>query len=144
MAAGDISTAGLSRSIKLLEGATAVNAVPSGAVGVEVNNLISGLRPEKMAVSIFSTAGTVTLTVTARLWVRHAASGTWAPLGTGTDAGKGVLNGGAAIGETDTDAIRHTEVVDCPPALFDRLYLQISAIGGTGTAIDAYAVIEGR
>ena len=68
-----------------------------------------------------------------------AVTETWHPLGTGTDAAKGIINGGVALGETGTNTIAHAEVVQGLRGL-DRIYAEITAIGGTSTAISAWLV----
>jgi len=72
-----------------------------------------------------------------------AVSGRWFPLGTSsTDADKGKLNEGNAMGETAADQISHSEPVLNLHHL-DRVYLEITAIGGTATAIDAWLTGRG-
>jgi len=49
------------------------------------------------------------------------------------------VNGGSALAETGTDTIGYSEVFDLLSA-FDRVYLQIASIGGTGASFDAWLV----
>lgn len=117
----------------ILQGAAATNGAPSGLVGF--------VRPtyvDQAVLLLKSTAGSGTMTVTCKLWGYSIQTATWYPLGTGaTAANKGLINEGNAIGETGTDVIAHAEPVSSLFA-FERLYLEITSIGGTGTAIAAY------
>lgn len=144
------------RAICLLKGATATNSPPSAAtagVAVHQDSRMAANTPdqalgfatgvvEKSIIFVTNSAGSDTVTTTLRLWGYLAAMATWVPVGTGTDADKGKLNAGAAIGESVTDGIRHAE-----PLLlaghFDRLYVEVVAIGGTATAIDVW-ITAGR
>lgn len=86
-----------------------------------------------------STAGSGTMTVTLRAWGRSKADGTtWMPMGAvNSDVTlRGVLHGGVAIGEDGADNLVHNENVS-GLAAFDRVYLEIVAIGVT-TTIAAY------
>lgn len=119
--------------IQLLDAATATSAVPSAATdGVKLPGLT-----DLATLFLHSTAGSGTMTVTCRLWGYNAVLGKWYPLGTGTASGKGVINAGAAIDEDIADTIRHCEVVTSLHRI-DRVYLQVTAIGGTSTAVSAY------
>lgn len=145
MANGDVTVSGNKRSIQLLTAATATNSPPSGAsAGVAIGqDAFDGGAPAYGTFFIASTAGSATMTVTLRLWGYNATAAVWAPCGTGTAALKGVLNGGAAIAEDASigaDLLRHTEVVGVPWS-FDRIYLEILAIGGTSTAVSAWLVL---
>lgn len=144
MAVGTVSEGAFDRSIKLLEGAAATNGAPSLiSHGVSVNDLILARRPQQWFFKLFNTAGTGTLTATVKLWGWDRTAGKWAPIGTGaTDVDRGKLNGGAAIGEVGNDIIAHTERLEHPLAALLRLYAEITAIGGTTPAFDAYAVID--
>lgn len=136
MAIGTVTRQGFNHTIELLASATATNSPPSGATaGLDVGDLyLNGEKPDVVSLLIFSTAGSDAMTVTCRIWGYNAAATTWFPLGVGTAAGKGVLNGGAAIAETEADKIAHAEPLDLP-LHFTRLYLEITAIGGTSTAV---------
>ncbi len=84
-----------------------------------------------------STAGSGTMTFTARLWGYNTQTAKWYPLGThATPDSKGLINDGQAIGETGTDTIAHAEPVGGLRS-FQRVDLQITVISGTGTAITA-------
>jgi len=139
MALGDITGSGHLHTIELLASATGTNSPPSGAAaGIDVSTIITVGRPQKCSFLLASTAGSATMTVTVRLFGYHPATSSWHPLGTGTGAAKGILNAGAAIDEGPVaDKIRHAEPLDLP-VHFSRLYLEITAIGGTATAVTAY------
>lgn len=124
-------------SIELLASATAANSPPSGAsagLSVDAIKAIFGVVPDVMSLHVHSTAGSATMTATFKLWGYLGATLGWVPVGTGTDTGKGTINGGAAIGETSTDALMHVEPVGYL-GHFVRVYLEITAIGGTSTAV---------
>ncbi len=143
------ATKNATRTICLLAGTLAVNGAPSGATAgvptyADNTNYTSdeavcfmGNSAREAAIFIGSTAGSGTMTGTFRLWGYHAASGFWYPIGTGADGTKGQLNAVAAAGETGTDVVRHVEPVYLC-GLFDRLYLEITAIGGTLTTFEAW------
>lgn len=125
---------------RILEGATATNAAPSGSsAGVAIPTALAPL-PSSTIVLVRSTAGSATMTTTIKLWGYASAASQWFPLGTGADALKGVLNGGAAIGETGANVIQHAEIVAGLFA-FDRVYAEVVAIGGTSTAVNVEALI---
>lgn len=100
---------------------------------------VPGKQPSEASIMV-KAVGTGTVSMTLRLWGYLAALGEWVPVGTGADTTKGTLNAGTAIGETKADKALHSE-----PILylghFDRLYLEVVAISGTGTAITAYVVV---
>jgi hypothetical protein len=135
---------GDAKVVEMLASATAVNSPPSGAsAGISVNDLsIFGIPPARMVLAIASTAGSGTMTATFRLWgYLPVGGGLWLPLGPGGDTTKGIVNLGAAVGETSADSIRHAEVIENPGS-FQRLYLEITAIGGTSTAVTAWFVVR--
>jgi hypothetical protein len=131
------------KAVEILASATATNSPPSANAGVAVNALsLYGSVPQRGALVIASTAGSGTMTATFRLWGKlPVASGIWVPLGPGTDAAKGVINTGSAIGETGSDTLRHSEMVE-NLGMFERLYVEITAIGGTATAVTAWMVVQ--
>ncbi len=97
------------------------------------------------SIFIASKAGSGTVAGTFRMWGYLAALGAWVPVGA-TPAGdttKGLLNAGVSIGETKADVVLH-----CEPFLlaghFDRLYLEVTAISGTGTSFEAWLVTAHR
>lgn len=132
-------------SIVLLAPATATNGKPSGAsAGLATSKLYDafGKWPAVVTIGIYSTAGSGTMTATCRLWgyVATVAGGKWLPCGPGADTTKGILNLTAAIGESDTDKLAHSETLDLPNH-FERLYLEVTAIGGTSTSITAELIV---
>ena len=143
MALGDVTqiVAGSLYKVELLASATGTNGAPSGgSAGIEANLLSGhGRIPSTISVEVVSTAGSGTMTVTCRLW---GYDGTyWIPLGNSSDGTtKGVLNGGNAITECAADILRHAEPVNYP-AFVRRLYLEITAIGGTSTAVTGFVVV---
>lgn len=117
-------------------------ASTGGARVLGIDSMNIGLGGAKKAhFHIQSTAGSGTMTATVKLWGFFRTSGTlghWAPLGThATAASKGLVNEANAMGETGTDAIRHAEVVENLEGI-ERMYAEITAIGGTSTAISAW------
>jgi len=144
MAIGDITTVtdDGAKAFELLATATATNSTPSGAsagLAVSVIEGALGAVPADLTLVIYSNAGSATMSATCRLWFYDPAAADWFPAGTGTDALKGVVNAGAALGETSADKIRHMEPVWFPWHS-SRIYLEITAISGTATAIKAHLV----
>ena len=150
MAIGDTTAypTGDTIAIELLASATAANSPPSGSsAGLAVSDIVAlfNYAPDDVTLLLFSTAGSATMTVTARLWGYHPiGAGYWCPLGTGADADKGKINAGAAIGETGADTIRHSEVISLVGIAGTRIYLEITNIGGTSTAVEAHLVVRRR
>lgn len=137
MATGPIGTDKGVTTLRLVEGATAGNSPPSGAsAGQSLDNRVYGPPyPQEVVVAVYSTAGSVTMTATVRLWGYLPVPGVWVPIGAGADATKGTINLQSAIGETGTDTIRHAELLR-GLFIFSRVYAEITAIGGTSTAIN--------
>jgi hypothetical protein len=139
--------------VTILSARTTTNSAPSGATaGVQIRKTSSstagrGLSAAQRAlILIKSTAGSGTMTATVKLWgyisagsgdAANPAAG-WYPLGTSsTAANKGIVNEQSAMGETTADGIAHAEVLE-NIAPFDRLYAEVTAIGGTSTAISVF------
>lgn len=120
---------------RILDARTSTNSAPSGSSAGLANpkDNIWPL-PQKAVVAVYSTAGSATMTATIKLWGYLTDAARWFPLGIGADALKGVMNGGAAIGETGTDVLQHAEIVEGLFS-FDRIYAEVVAIGGTLTAV---------
>jgi hypothetical protein len=132
-------------SLSLLVAATATNSPPSGSsAGVALSNLdqhIGKGRPISAAsIRIWSSAGSGTMTVTCKLWGYDSIASKWFPCGVGGATTKGTLNEGNAIDETTADAIFHSEPV-YQVSDFERLYVEITAIGGSSTAINAALIV---
>jgi hypothetical protein len=133
MALGDVTVIHSdAKAIELLASATAVNGAPAAAAGISADAVkqLLGLIPKKLRVALRSTAGSGVMTVTARLWQRLGALG-WVPSES--------LNAGAAIAEAGTDLLAHSDEFDTLEGA-DRFYLEITAIGGTATAVTGYLV----
>jgi hypothetical protein len=141
MALGTVSNDGPCRAIEVLASATATNSVPSGATAGLDMNLVARAdneRPESVSLVIASTAGSATMTATFKLWGYCPGAADWVPLGPHkTATSKGLINFGNAVTEHAADALRHAETVN---QIFDfsRVYLEITAIGGTSTAVTAW------
>lgn len=136
---------GETKSIVVLASATATNGVPTGStVGISAAAIrkLFGKMPVEAALLVYSTAGSDTMTATIRLWGYHPGPAAWFPIGTGTDALKGTINEEVALGETGTDTIRHLEPIALLGVVGAQLYVQIAAIGGTNTAIEAAIVVR--
>lgn len=127
--------------ITLLSAVIATNSPPSGAaagkpihLNMDGQSVGEGMAfgDDAAVLLVRSTAGSGTMTVTIRMW--GYASAVWFPLGTGADATKGTINDGVALGETSADLIRHMEIMQGLSGL-ERIYAEITAIGGTATAI---------
>ncbi len=127
-------------SIQLLNAATATTAAPSAASDGVSTAALYPFGGSALLV-LKSTAGSDTMTITTRLWGYSSVAAAWFPLGVGADGTKGTLNAGSATGETGANEIRHSERV-VGIAGFERLALQVTAIGGTNTAVSAWAVRE--
>lgn len=133
MALGDVTVLSPdAKMIELLASAVAANSAPSGAAGIEANAVkqLLGFIPKKLRVAVKSTAGSGTMTVTLKLWMRLGAVG-WVVAE--------ALNGGSAIAETGADSIGYSDEFDTLEGA-DRFYLEIVAIAGTSTAVTGYLV----
>ena len=132
-------------NVRILNAATATNSAPSGATaGFDIRTLVSARPPVNvsgnddcvLALRGVSTGGTPS--VTCKLWVYHVTVGFWLPLGThATASSKGIINNGNAMTVTETNIIAHAERVFGLRHV-DRVYLEITAIAGTGNSVDAY------
>ena len=135
--------------IKLLDGVTAANNPPT-AGSATVGFPLTGLGTTGMshnvpsdgvcALVLESTAGSGTMTVTVKIWVYSDAIADWMPYGTdSTAANRGVMNEANAIDEVVSDKLRHTELV-AGLDNYERIYAEVTAIGGTATAVDLWLV----
>jgi len=141
MALLDTVTVGDKVSLEILASRTTTNSPPTqsdATVGVACDAIkaaFGGKIPDALTLQIVSTAGSATMTCAATIWVY--AGGKWGKPGLGaTSAAKGLLNGGSTIDEVTADTICHFETVDFL-AHFERVYIEITAIGGTSTAVKA-------
>jgi hypothetical protein len=144
MALGTVtdSSDGLRRSIELLASAVAANSPPASAgAGIATQDIFNafGRVPSCMELVLYSTAGSGTMSVSARLWVYSESASKWLPLGSGSDSTKGMLNEGNSIGESTADGLLHCETV-ANLGNFARIYLELTAISGTSTAVTAKLV----
>lgn len=138
MALGDVTGSGHLTMIELLATATSTNSPPSGgSAGIDVQTITDIAHHRHMMLLINSSAGSATMTVTCRIWGYNGTTAVWSPIGTGAASAKGVVNAGAAIAEDQADLIRHAEVLT-DLTIWNRLYLEITAIGGTATAVAAH------
>ena len=104
-----------------------VPVYPSKRQGDAADGICYGGKPSREATLLMkaAVAAAQTGSCSLRLWGYSTALGEWVPVGTGSDATtKGILNGGASIGETKSDKLLHSE-----PLLlaghFDRLYIEV-------------------
>lgn len=120
--------------IQLLTAATATNSAPT----TDVQGKALEKKSDAGLVLVRSTAGSGTMTVTIKLWGYSAVTSSWHPMGKhATVATKGIINDGAALEETSADKIAHAELIQ-GLLEFDRAYAEITAIGGTATAISMW------
>lgn len=134
MAIGDVTAISPDASaIEVLASVIAANGAPAGAVGVSLNDIRAalGALPKKVRAAIVSTAGSGVMTAAARVWLHLGAIG-WVVAAT--------LNAGAAIAETGADTIGYSEIVDAFDTA-DRVYIEITAIAGTATAVKGLIAI---
>lgn len=127
--------------IVLLASRNSTNGKPSGSsAGLAIQDIINiyNWRPDIATLRIYSSAISGVGSVAARLWGYSPAAG-WAPVGFGADDAKGLLNNGAAIGESDTDAILHAEPIALPMH-FQRLYLELTSLANA--TLEASLVIS--
>jgi hypothetical protein len=134
--------------LELLTAVTAINSPPSGATaGVSLRGRQPG-RAIKFrwhnwpngVVLVKSTAGSGTMTVTVKMWGYNADAAKWYPLGSSTtEADRGKLNNQSTIDEDVSDELVHAEPISGLRA-FNRIYAEITAIGGTATAVTVQLV----
>lgn len=135
--------------IKLLTAATATNSPPTAATdGVSRKHRTdpspNGIgEADLCTILVASTAGSGVMTVTLRLWGYSDLTSSWHPIGANsTGANRGIINQGAAIPEIASDKIAHAELVQ-GLAAFSRFYAEVTAIGGTSTAVSVWLVDTG-
>lgn len=122
---------------KPVEGAaaTVLKAAPTADEFFDLRSINDNYKmafPTPCQVLVYNTAGTNPVSVTyIRLWGYNALSARMFPLGTGLDADKGKINNAAALGETDTDDLRHAEVV-LYLGMWDGIQVEVGVTGGTG------------
>lgn len=137
--------------LQLLSAAIATNGVPSGATaGFDLKQRTPGRSSANRwqhyptgVILVKSSAGSGTMTVTLRVWCYSLVTAAWHPMGSSaTESLRGVLNAQSAIDEDGADVLVHAEPITGLGA-FARIYLEVTAIGGTSTAINAYLVEDG-
>lgn len=145
MALGTVTYDGDWVSIEVLASRTSTNGTPtaSASAGILMQDLLDAFdfnargMPSDLSLVCVSTAGSATMTVTLKAWMRFGTlasltNGAWCPV---------TINGGSAIAEADTDLIRFAEPLSLS-AHADRFYVEVTAIGGTNTAVTCF--LRGR
>lgn len=122
------------------DGSFAVSGMTSGNGGVYLwRKSIGGQGLErgtdKGLLTLVSSAGSGTMSTTIRLWGWNSSANDWLPMGVGTDSTKGQIDASTSLDETQADRIQHTEVIAGLSNL-EAIYGEITAISGTGTAIN--------
>lgn len=149
MPVGIVKRTGSAIVVRLLENIAAANTIADGAAGDVLRALPSSTQffriaivtellaelgyewPDDTSICLYETAGSGTMTLaSAKVLLYDGTSQKMFPAGTGGDTTKGMLNSGAAFGETSSDKIRHTE-----PILyvhhFDGIAVELGTFGGT-------------
>lgn len=125
-------------SVTLLTAQTTTTTVPTAVTdGVDITTIAA---QNVGSLQVISTAGSGTMTCTLRMRGWSPDQLKWLPLGPGADATKGQINLVSALGETGTDIIGHEETFQ-NFKMFTRLDCEVSAIGGTATAITVKLVV---
>ena len=129
-------------TIRLLEGRTTTNSplTSYAASGVDVGAILDSLYgarawPSQCGVHVYTTAGSGTMTATVKLWAGITVPAFYSAAGTGSASAAGVLNGGSAFDEHAADVINRLDILELP-GLARKFYAEITAIGGTGTAVN--------
>ena len=132
--------------IRLLEAATATNGVPASyaAAGVDVGAILDGIYgpkgwPKECGLAVHTSAGSGVMTATIKLWagvvgLGASGAGKYIAASVGSTATAGVLNGGAAFDEHAADDISRLDIIALP-RLARKMYAEVTAIGGTSTAV---------
>lgn len=130
---------GQSYAVEMLASAIAANNAPTDDAGISINQLAKfGFIPEFLRCAVKSTAGSGTMSVTIRVWMRLGALG-WI-VARPFNASSAAPQTAVLISETSADSIAYSEVVELSSAA-DRLYMEIVAIAGTNTAVTGYALV---
>jgi hypothetical protein len=140
-AVGDVVPSGNAfRSVCLMKGLAAVNGaptqptdgVPAYVIHTEMADkgcFFSGRAADVSRIHVASTAGSGgAMSVTLKVWGYITALGKWVVLAS--------LNGGTGIAGGAANNIAYSERVQ-GLGLADRIYLEATAIAGTGTTVDA-------
>lgn len=146
MATGLIYQSGATAVIRLLDGATATNSPPAtyAGAGIDIGAILDNLYgtkgwPSSCGLCLSTNAGSGTITGTVKLWagilgIGASSAGVYVAASPGTSTLAGVLNGGAAFDEHATDIIHRLDIIQLP-RLAQKMYGEVTAIGGTGTAL---------
>jgi hypothetical protein len=130
------------RGLRLLDGVGSANSAPTGTDGVSLDDLRDshGNLPRFGTIVLRATDDGGAASATFRLWFKFPGFAGWCPAGKGTDADKGKLNDGAAIGEVTGSQLRHAELVQLTGHA-TRVYLELLAPANFGVA-DAYLLVD--
>lgn len=145
--------------IRILEAQTTVNGPPASyaGAGVDVGAILDDLEgvdafPEMAGIVVYQppASGTGVITATVKLWAgilgigpSTDGYGKYVAAGTGVGTSAGILNGGNPFDEHEADLIGRLDLISVP-ALARKLYPQILAIGGSGTAINVDVIYKVR
>lgn len=146
MATGLQGNFGATFVIRLLEAATATNSPPAtyAGAGIDIGAIFDNMYgtkgwPSSVGLLVHTSAGSGTITATVKLWagvlgVGASGAGVYVSASPGSATLAGVLNGGAAFDEHATDIIHRLDIIQLP-RLCQKMYAEITAIGGTATAV---------
>lgn len=135
------------RAVCLMTAQAANNSPPANATDGVPNypnrNLYSadtgacftGLSATDSTLVICSSAGSGTMVGTFTLWGYMVGPNQWFPIA--VNAAAATPNTPVAISETATDAIRYQQIFHSL-GHYDRFYLELSSVGGTATAFEAW------
>lgn len=131
------SLIGARKSQQLLTAATSTNAAPTLVTdGLAIND---NPRSAEGLLVLKSTAGSGVMTVTIRMWGWSDVAAVWFPLGVGSEGSKGTIDAGTSIEEEGANTLQHGELLTGVQHI-ERLYAQITAIGGAATAVSMWFV----
>lgn len=123
--------------------ATVLKAAPAPTEFLDLRGITpAGRKLPTCALLLHNVAGTGVVSISyVRVWLYNATTGKSYPYGVGADADKGKINGGAALGVTDTDKLRHFEIL--PDLGFaDGIQVELGVTTGTGTeTFTAYLLV---
>lgn len=146
MATGLIYANGPTFVIRLLDAATATNSPPAtyAGAGIDIGAILderygTHAWPTSCGLCVSTSAGSATMTATVKLWagilgIGASQAGVYVAASPGGATGAGVLNGGAAFDEHASDIIHRLDIISLP-RLARKMYAEITAIGGTSTAV---------
>lgn len=141
--------------IRLVEAATATNSPPAtyAGSGVDIDAIMDALygqygRPKSAQLVTHTSAGSATITATLKAWmgwlgIGTAGAGKYVAGSPGSATLAGVHNGGAAFDEHATDIIHRTETIYFDGVTPTKWYPEVTAIGGTSTAVTQDLILPG-